>query len=174
MPPRKKKNQIETKNTKSSSSDLERLVNLSHRDPHSILGIHPVPEGVFIRVFRPEAKSISVLLGKREIQLQPIEPKGLFETLLPGEKEFPPYRVRAEYLGGNVFNIGTPTLSGPPWVNWICSFWAREITRDFMKKWERTPHVGRMSRGYLSRSGRPAEKASVWLGISTAGTVVCI
>ncbi len=113
MPPRKKKNQIETKNTKSSSSDLERLVNLSHRDPHSILGIHPVPEGVFIRVFRPEAKSISVLLGKREIQLQPIEPKGLFETLLPGEKEFPPYRVRAEYLGGNVFEYWDPYAFWP-------------------------------------------------------------
>ena len=41
--------------------ELERLLNLVHPDPHSILGIHPTPEGMAICVLRPDAESVQLI-----------------------------------------------------------------------------------------------------------------
>jgi len=40
---------------------IDRLVQLSHNDPHSVLGIHPDGDGIVVRTYRPDAESVTVL-----------------------------------------------------------------------------------------------------------------
>ena len=118
MPPRAKK-QMTPSPAKSSSAipkgDLDRFISLSHGDPHSLLGIHPQKNGVMVRVFRPDASAISIQLnGKgKEVELAPSHSAGLFEALLEGEKEVPPYRVKVEYPRKKVFTYWDPYAFWP-------------------------------------------------------------
>ena len=41
-----------------SRVELERLLAVNSRDPHALLGAHPVAGGVAVRAFRPEAENI--------------------------------------------------------------------------------------------------------------------
>lgn len=95
--------------------DLDRFLSLSHGDPHSILGIHPQKKGVSIRVFRPEAQAVSILLNGKggEVALDRCHPAGLFEVLLEDRSEVPPYRVKVEYAGGRVFTYWDPYAFWP-------------------------------------------------------------
>ena len=40
---------------------IQRLIDLSHPDPHSLLGIHPDGDGVVVRSYRPDAESVTVV-----------------------------------------------------------------------------------------------------------------
>ena len=40
---------------------IRRLLELSHPDPHSLLGIHPDGDGVVVRTFRPDAEQVAIL-----------------------------------------------------------------------------------------------------------------
>ena len=43
-------------------ADLDRIVDGEHHDPHSILGPHPGKDGVTVRVLRPMAEAVVVVL----------------------------------------------------------------------------------------------------------------
>ena len=45
-----------------SLGEIDRVIAGTHHDPHSILGAHPGPDGVVVRVLRPLAKSVTVVL----------------------------------------------------------------------------------------------------------------
>src|SRR5689334_16374220 len=95
-----KKHQAKKKTQGTASAfngDWEQLVSLSHGDPHSILGIHPLKNGSVIRVFRPGAQAVSLLLAgddKHPLACSPCHPAGLFEAVVPGKTEIPPYQVK--------------------------------------------------------------------------------
>jgi len=40
---------------------IDRLVQLAHGDPHSVLGIHPDGDGIVVRTYRPDAEAVTVL-----------------------------------------------------------------------------------------------------------------
>src|SRR5579859_5515554 len=119
MVSRMKKQPIKKQTHPSSSpghSGWDQLVSLSHGDPHSILGIHPQKDGFVIRVFRPEAKEVSLLLAgddQHRIVCSKCHPAGLFEAFVPGKTEIPPYQVRAEYPGQKVFTYWDPYCFWP-------------------------------------------------------------
>ena len=50
-----------------SLGEIDRVVTGTHHDPHSILGAHPGPDGVIVRVLRPLAKTVTIVLpdGRR-------------------------------------------------------------------------------------------------------------
>ena len=52
-----------------TSDELRRLVELKHRSPHSVLGMHPLPDGsgLVVRTLLPHAAKVEV---------HPVEPKG--------------------------------------------------------------------------------------------------
>ncbi|MFD9126668.1 1,4-alpha-glucan branching enzyme [Kitasatospora sp. NPDC059571] len=79
-------------------AEVDRLVSGEHHDPHALLGAHAVLEGTAIRVLRPFAERVVVEtdLGPAELTHQQ---SGLFTGLLAG-REFPPYRLRVTYPGG--------------------------------------------------------------------------
>ena len=51
-----------------SITDIERIIQTEHSDPHSVLGAHPVQinrqTGVILRLFHPDAISAEVLIGE--------------------------------------------------------------------------------------------------------------
>jgi 1,4-alpha-glucan branching enzyme len=69
-----------------SKWDIDAIVRGAHPDPFSVLGCHALTgKKVVYRVFRPGAKSISVLKSGKEISLEQIHEQGLFETQISGQ-----------------------------------------------------------------------------------------
>ncbi|NUT50935.1 MAG: hypothetical protein HOV94_27070, partial [Saccharothrix sp.] len=52
-----------------SPEDVDRLLAGAHHDPHSVLGVHHVPEGVVARALRPGATAVAVLVGDKRFEL---------------------------------------------------------------------------------------------------------
>ena len=49
--------------------DAARLLEGTHHDPHAVLGAHPVPGGVAVRVLRPYARAVTVVAGGVRVAL---------------------------------------------------------------------------------------------------------
>jgi 1,4-alpha-glucan branching enzyme len=77
--------------------DLHRLLHGTHHDPHSLLGAHPVPGGVAVRVLRPYAQSVAVAAPGLRVDLVH-QSNGLFTGLLPLPR-IPDYHLLVTYEG---------------------------------------------------------------------------
>ncbi|MFD9741112.1 1,4-alpha-glucan branching protein GlgB [Umezawaea sp. NPDC059074] len=85
-------------------SDVDRLLAGAHHDPHSVLGVHHVGEGVVARALRPGAKSVAVVSGGEKHDL-PRVADSLFAGKLP---EHPgDYRLEIDY-DGDVVTVDDP------------------------------------------------------------------
>ncbi len=92
-------------------NSLERLLTARHHDPFAILGLHPDPEGWILRVFRPDARRVSLLLPEGGVDLVKTDGRGLFEwrgALAPAR----PWRLAIE-ADGQSFEITDPYAFGP-------------------------------------------------------------
>ncbi|HZA49246.1 MAG TPA: 1,4-alpha-glucan branching enzyme, partial [Myxococcaceae bacterium] len=88
--------------------ELQRLVELRHPDPHSVLGVHPDGDGAVIRAVRPEAESITVLPefgGRAEMRHRA---GGVFEARINGRAEVFEYLLEVRYPGGRTFTVRDP------------------------------------------------------------------
>ncbi|MET9734962.1 1,4-alpha-glucan branching protein GlgB [Streptomyces sp. NPDC006458] len=79
------------------ATDLKRLVTGEISDPHALLGPHPGPDGVTLRVLRPLADAVYITdpSGSPLLELEH-ESEGVFTGLLPGPG-VPDYRITAVY-----------------------------------------------------------------------------
>ncbi len=92
-------------------NSLERLLTARHHDPFAILGLHPDPAGWVLRVFRPDASRVSLLLPEGNVDLVKSDGRGLFEwrgALAPAR----PWRLAIE-ADGQSFEITDPYAFGP-------------------------------------------------------------
>ncbi len=90
---------------------LERLLTARHHDPFSILGLHPDPEGWVLRVFRPDASRVTLMLPDGGVDLAKTDSRGLYEwrgALAPPR----PWRL-AIVADGQSFEIVDPYAFGP-------------------------------------------------------------
>jgi 1,4-alpha-glucan branching enzyme len=100
--------------TPQSPADVERLLALVHPDPHSILGAHPVENGILVRAFRPEAERVELILkGQRSREMLRVHPVGIFEVLLKRRVRIPSYEFRVTYPDGNLFSLRDPYSFAP-------------------------------------------------------------
>ncbi|MEV6029452.1 1,4-alpha-glucan branching enzyme, partial [Streptomyces sp. NPDC052036] len=76
--------------------DRARLIDGTHHDPHAVLGAHPVPGGVAVRVFRPYALSVTVVADGLRTELHD-DGGGFFSVLAPAD--LPAYRLLVTYEG---------------------------------------------------------------------------
>ncbi len=81
-------------------AELRQLLAGEHRDPHVVLGPHPVADGVVVRVLRPWAQAVVVTTGEDRYELAH-EGEGLFSGVLPVE-QVPDYRLEVTYSDGTV------------------------------------------------------------------------
>jgi 1,4-alpha-glucan branching enzyme len=94
----------------SKAAELERIVRREHSSPHSVLGAHPDPKGVRVRVYRPAAKSVHVHTeDAAPKKLRQVHPGGVFEGVVAGATLPLSYEVEVDYgtLGGR-FQVRDP------------------------------------------------------------------
>jgi 1,4-alpha-glucan branching enzyme len=87
-------------------SELDRIVDGTHHDPHAVLGPHPGKDGVTIRVLRPMAEAVVVVLDDGSRVPLRHEHRGVWAGVLP-VKEVPDYRLDVTY-GGRVIPADDP------------------------------------------------------------------
>ena len=68
-----------------TTAEADSLVELQHRSPHELLGMHPLADGsgLVVRVFAPRAKQVDIVpvheKSRPAIKLKKVHPAGLFE-----------------------------------------------------------------------------------------------
>ncbi|GLU46681.1 1,4-alpha-glucan branching protein GlgB [Nocardiopsis ansamitocini] len=77
-------------------SEIDQLVSGHHHAPHDLLGAHPGTDGITVRVLRPMAWSVHLLLADdSRIELSHLH-RGVFAGTVPGT-EVPDYRLVVRY-----------------------------------------------------------------------------
>jgi 1,4-alpha-glucan branching enzyme len=145
-------------------SQIQKLLELRHPSPHDVLGIHPVPDGVAIRAFRPDAVRIYVLPdfgGRFEMQHRR---DGFFEARIRGQPTVFGYRLEVHYPDNTVFTFRDP-YSFPPTLGELDLYFAGEGRHE--KLWQR---MGAHPRHHHGSSG---VSFAVWAphasGVSVVG-----
>lgn len=93
------------KPVKADVNDLNRIVDGTHHDPHSVLGPHSGKDGVTVRVLRPMAEAVEVISGNQRYPMSH-EYRGVWVAVLP-VAEVPDYRLDVTY-GGQVIPADDP------------------------------------------------------------------
>jgi 1,4-alpha-glucan branching enzyme len=84
--------------------EVNRFVRGLHSDPFSVLGPHKVGDDVEIRAFRPDARSIEVVLDRepdKPIVAERTDGEGFFCATVPGAERDVPYHLRILKLDGS-------------------------------------------------------------------------
>ena len=99
----------------SPDTALERLLARDLSDPHGYLGAHPGPDGaVVVRVYRPDAERVAAFVdGGVPVDLQQVDPAGVFEGTIPGASLPLRYGLQVAYPGGDTFPVDDPYRFGP-------------------------------------------------------------
>lgn len=84
-----------------TDSEAEDLVSMRLADPHALLGLHAIPDGFLLRVFRPGAEQVRVEFLGRTQTLHQVHGSGIFETVLPGQARPFSYLLEAVHPGGS-------------------------------------------------------------------------
>ncbi|MEV7345837.1 1,4-alpha-glucan branching enzyme [Streptomyces sp. NPDC093544] len=79
------------------ATDRGRLLSGTHHDPHALLGVHPVPDGVLFRVLRPYAQAVAIVVNGLRSELEDVG-DGLFSGVLPLDT-IPEYTLSVTYDG---------------------------------------------------------------------------
>ena len=98
-----------------TKADVNAIVTGTHSDPFAVLGPHDVADGLAIRVFRPHARDIALVIpGDPAPQpLKKIHAAGLFEIVVPGAaRETFDYRVHVEWNDGSTSDLDDPYRYG--------------------------------------------------------------
>jgi 1,4-alpha-glucan branching enzyme len=96
--------------------EVNRFVRGLHSDPFRLLGPHRVGDDLEIRVFRPDARAIDVVLDRdadRAIAAERIEQEGFFCATVPGADRDVPYRLRVTAADGSQQLTRDPYQYGP-------------------------------------------------------------
>ena len=98
---------------------LDALVGAYHGDPFAVLGMHQVGEHLTVRVFRPEARAVTVreVDGQREWPAVQVHADGFFEAVLEGAEQRFRYALAFTAHDGQAWTERDPysfgTILGP-------------------------------------------------------------
>src|SRR3954464_7738344 len=87
----------------------------AHPDPFRILGPHRVGDDLVVRVFRPDAQEVSIVVpGKDEqrFEAQRLRPEGFFQATIPGMRRDTDYRVHITGWDGSTALVRDPYSYG--------------------------------------------------------------
>ena len=95
------------------TDELETFIKGTHSDPFRVLGPHRVGDDLVVRVFRPDAREVAIVLpSKREVVAERIHNDGFFQAVLPGENRHCDYRVRVVRWDGSERTLHDPYCYG--------------------------------------------------------------
>jgi 1,4-alpha-glucan branching enzyme len=96
------------------AGEIGRLLGGEHHDPHSVLGAHTERSGVVVRALLPAAASMRVLPKRgAPVEMERIDPAGVFTAYLPRRKLPFDYRLEATWPDGATWEFDDP-YSFPP------------------------------------------------------------
>ena len=96
--------------------ELNTFLSGAHSDPFRVLGPHRMGDGVAIRVFRPDARKIDILVNQQAngaIEAEKIHRDGFFCAEVPGATRDLEYRVRVTTWNGTEQIARDPYQYGP-------------------------------------------------------------
>ena len=96
--------------------EVNRFVRGLHSDPFSVLGPHKVGDDVEIRVFRPDARAIEIVLDRdpdKPLAAERIDKEGFFCATVPGAARDVPYQLRITKVDGSEQLMRDPYQYGP-------------------------------------------------------------
>src|SRR5437667_8300553 len=96
--------------------EVSRFVRGTHSDPFRVLGPHRVGDDLEIRVFRPDARAVEILLDRepeKPIAAQKIQQDGFFCASIPGAPRDLPYHLRLTAWDGSQYLTRDPYQYGP-------------------------------------------------------------
>lgn len=71
--------------------------------PFDVLGPHLIEDDLVIRSFQPDADNVNVVFSNgQRVDMSRVHDAGLFEVVVPGQNEAPPYRLEVFYRNGLV------------------------------------------------------------------------
>jgi 1,4-alpha-glucan branching enzyme len=91
--------------------ELDLFLAGAHPDPFRILGPHRVGDDLVVRVFRPDANEVSIVVAGKEEQrfeAERLRPEGFFQATLPGRKRDIDYRVHLTGWDGSTTLVRDP------------------------------------------------------------------
>ena len=98
------------------TDELRTFLNALHPDPFRILGPHRLGDNLVIRVFRPDAKEIRVVInaaaGELEFPADQLSSQGFFQAVIPGLKRDVDYRLRITGWDGSQHVVVDPYRYG--------------------------------------------------------------
>ncbi|MBU1742920.1 MAG: 1,4-alpha-glucan branching enzyme, partial [Proteobacteria bacterium] len=83
-----------------TAAEMKSLLEARCADPHSILGCHRHSDGWVVRVFRPWASRVEIIIDQEATDLPRVHDTGLFEIVLPEADRKPDYRLRFTWPDG--------------------------------------------------------------------------
>ncbi len=90
------------------NTQLQRLIEFNHPDPHAVLGIHSDGDGVVVRTFRPDAEKVTILPDSGG-RLPAVHVRdGVFEARLNNRADLFHYLIEVTYKGGSTFTQRDP------------------------------------------------------------------
>ena len=93
---------------------IARVLAANHHDPHSVLGAHPQDGGLIVRALRPDVASLRALLaGGSPLELEQIDPAGLYAGFLPDGRLPLDYRLEATFADGTTSVYADPYSFAP-------------------------------------------------------------
>ena len=87
---------------------IDELVYSEASDPGRLLGAHPTEDGLLIQAYIPNAKTVTVRLGKEEIPMEMADEGGFFAALLEGRTEPVKYRLHVVYEDEDTEEVEDP------------------------------------------------------------------
>ncbi len=97
-----------------ASHDIDRLLGAAHDDPFAVLGMHPAGERLVVRVFRPDARGVTVRDAQnpqREFPAAAVR-DGFFEAALPEKTEPFAYVLQFTAHNGDSWTASDPYSFG--------------------------------------------------------------
>src|SRR5437868_1959809 len=87
----------------------------AHPDPFGILGPHRVGDDLVVRVFRPDAKEVSIVIDRndRPFEADRLRPEGFFQATLPNATRDLDYRLQITGWDGSEYTMRDPYGYGP-------------------------------------------------------------
>ncbi|WP_338866205.1 1,4-alpha-glucan branching protein GlgB [Myxococcus stipitatus] len=144
-------------------TEIRRVVELRHPEPHSVLGIHPDGDGVVVRAYRPDAVSIHVLRDDGDRIRMESREDGVFEARVNNCKSTFGYLLEVEYPGKRVFTLRDP-YSFLPTLGEMDLYYAGEGRHE--RLWER------MGAHLIHHNGTKGVSFAVWAPTAAGVSVV--
>ncbi|MDQ2868855.1 MAG: 1,4-alpha-glucan branching protein GlgB [Verrucomicrobiota bacterium] len=94
--------------------ELRAFLHGAHADPFRILGPHRVGNDLVVRVFRPDARAVSIKLddGGESFVAEKLDAEGLFQATLPDRNRDARYSVEIERWDDSKFSVRDPYSYG--------------------------------------------------------------